>query len=316
MYDVIIVGGGPAGVAAGIYAGRKKMKSALITDLLSGQSVVSADIQNWVGTPSISGFELAQALERHIRTQDGIEIVDGERVATIEKRADGTFLLTAQSGKTFETKTILVTTGSRRRKLGMPNEDQFEGHGLVYCAICDAPLFKDKDVVVVGGGNSGLESVVDLMPYAKKIYLLHRGGALKGDATTQEKVLNHKNVEVIFNAETKEIIGEDKLVHGLVYEDKSTGERKTLAVRGVFVEIGAVPNSELVKGLVNVNEYGRIIVDPRTQQTSAQGIWAAGDVTDGLYQQNNISAGDALKAILNIYEVLYVKGKSTQNDAN
>ena len=127
--------------------------------------------------------------------------------------------------------------------------------------------------------------------------------------------MNHKNVEVIFNAETKELIGEDKSVHGLVYEDKTTGERKTLAVQGVFVEIGAVPNSELVKELANVNEYGRIMVDQRTQQTSAQGIWAAGDVTDGLYQQNNISAGDALKAILNIYEGLYVRG-GAQNDYN
>ncbi|MEK7089668.1 MAG: FAD-dependent oxidoreductase [Patescibacteria group bacterium] len=312
MYDVIIIGGGPAGIAAGIYAGRKKMKAALITDLMSGQSVVSADIQNWVGTPSISGFELAQLLEKHIRVQGGIEIVDGERVAKVEKRADATFLITTKSGKTFETKTILMTTGSRRRTLGTPNEDRFEGHGLVYCAICDAPLFKDKDVAVVGGGNSGLESVVDLMSYANKIYLLHHGSALKGDPTTQEKVLNHKNVEVIFNAETKELIGEDKSVHGLVYEDKTTGERKTLAVQGVFVEIGAVPNSELVKELANVNEYGRIMVDPRTQQTSAQGIWAAGDVTDGLYQQNNISAGDALKAILNIYEGLYVRGGSTK----
>lgn len=308
MYDVIIIGGGPAGIAAGIYAGRKKMKAALITDLLSGQSVVSADIQNWVGTPSISGFELAQLLESHIRAQGGIDIMDGERVNKIEKRDDATFLVTTEKGKTFETKTILVATGSRRRKLGMPNEERFEGHGLVYCAICDAPLFQGKDVAVVGGGNSGLESVVDLMPYANKIYLLHRGNALKGDPTTQEKVLNHKNVEVIFNGETKELIGEDKSVRGLVYEDKATGERKTLAVQGVFVEIGSVPNSELVKGLADVTEYGRIIVDPRTQRTSAQGIWAAGDVTDGLYQQNNISVGDALKAILNIYEGLYVKG--------
>ena len=308
MYDVIIIGGGPAGVAAGIYAGRKKMKSVLITDLLSGQSVVSADIQNWVGTPSISGFDLAQSLEKHIRAQGGIEIMDGERVAKIEKRDDNTFLVRTESGKTLETKTILVTTGSRRRKLGTPNEERFEGHGLVYCAICDAPLFQGKDVAVVGGGNSGLESVVDLIPYANKIYLLHRGDALKGDPATQEKVLNHKNVEVIFNAETKELIGEDKSVHGLVYEDKATGERKTLAVQGVFVEIGAVPNSEIVRGLTNITEYGRIVVDPKTQRTSLPGIWAAGDVTDGLYQQNNISAGDALKAILNIYEGLYVKG--------
>ncbi|MCX6788959.1 MAG: FAD-dependent oxidoreductase [Candidatus Jorgensenbacteria bacterium] len=310
MHDLIIIGGGPAGVSAGIYAARKKMKSAIITDMLSGQSVVSVDIQNWVGTPSISGFDLAQSLEAHLRGQGGIDIMDGERAIKIEKKEDGSFLVTLQSGKTIETKNILLTTGSRHRKLGTPNEERFEGHGLVYCAICDAPLFKGKDVAVVGGGNSGLESVVDLMQYAKKIYLLHHGTALKGDPTTQEKVLNHENVEVIFNAETKEILGEDKLVNGLVYEDLKTGEKKTLSVQGVFVEIGVQPNSELVKDFVNLSEYGHIIVDPRTQKTSAPGIWAAGDVTDCPYRQNNISAGDAIKAVLNIYEDVYVRGKS------
>lgn len=310
MYDVIIIGGGPAGVSAGIYAARKKMKSVIISDTLSGQSVVSVDVQNWIGVPSISGFDLAQMLEKHLRSVQGIDIVDGEHVEKIEKRADATFLVTTKSGKTFETKTILITTGSRHRKLGTPHEDRFEGHGLVYCAICDAPLFKGKDVVVVGGGNSGLEAVVDLLQYAPKIYLLHHGDTLKGDATTQEKILNHKNVEVIFNAETKEILGEDTSIHGLVYEDLKTGARKTLAVEGVFVEIGAMPNSELVKDLVNLNAYNHIITDPRTQKTSAVGIWAAGDVTDFPYRQNNISASDAIKAILNIYDELYVKGKS------
>ena len=309
MYDVIIIGGGPAGVSAGIYAARKKMKAAIISDQLSGQSVVSVDIQNWIGTPSISGFDLAQLLETHLRASGGIDIFDGEYVTGVKKQDSGSFLVTTKSGRSFETRTLLITTGSRHRKLGTPNEDRFEGHGLVYCTICDAPLFKGKDVVVVGGGNSGLESVVDLMPYASKIYLLHRGTMLKGDPTTQEKILNHPNVEVIFNAETKEILGEGKSVSGLAYEDKTTGERKTLAVEGVFVEIGVLPNSEIVKEFVNTNEIGSIIVDPRTQKASAANIWAAGDVTDGLYRQNNISVGDAIKAILNIYDELYVKGK-------
>ena len=309
MYDVIIIGGGPAGVSAGIYAARKMMKAAIISDQLSGQSVVSVDIQNWIGSPSISGFDLAQLLETHLRASGGIDIFDGEYVTAVKKQDSGTFLVTVKSGKTFETKTLLITTGSRRRKLGTPDEDRFEGHGLVYCTICDAPLFKGKDVVVVGGGNSGLESVVDLMPYASKIYLLHRGSALKGDPTTQEKIMNHKNVEGIFNGESKEILGEGKSVSGLVYEDKITGERKTLAVEGVFVEIGVLPNSEIVKEFVNTNEIGSIIVDPKTQKASAQNIWAAGDVTDGLYRQNNISVGDAIKAILNIYDELYVRGK-------
>lgn len=308
MYDVIIIGGGPGGVAAGVYAARKKMKCALIADMLSGQSVVSEAIQNWIGTVSVSGYDLAQMLEKHLRAQSGIDIIDGERVTKVEKRADSTYLLTTQSGKTFETKTLLLTIGSRHKKLGVPGEKEGEGHGVVYCAICDAPLFKDKDVVVVGGGNSGLEAVVDLFPYAKKIYLLHRGDSLKGDATTQEKIASHKNVEIILNADTKEIItDEKKLVHGLVYEDKKSGEKRTLDVQGVFVEVGVQPNSEIVAQLVILNPQGSIIVDPHTQKSSDAGIWAAGDVTDGRYRQNNVSVGDAIKAILNIYEELHVK---------
>ena len=308
MYDVIIIGGGPGGIAAGVYAARKKMKCALIADALSGQSVASEEIQNWIGTIAISGYDLALALEKHLRAQTGIDIIDGERVVKIDKRADNTYLVATQSGKTFETKTLLLTVGSRHKKLGVPGEKEAEGHGVVYCAICDAPLFKNKDVVVVGGGNSGLEAVVDLLPYAKKIYLLHRGDALKGDATTQEKIAKQKNVEIIFNADTKEIIADEKkFVHGIVYKDKKTGDEKKLDVQGVFVEVGVQPNSEFVAHLVKLTPQNAIVVDPRTQKSSDSGIWAAGDVTDGLYRQNNVSAGDAIKALLNIYEELHVK---------
>jgi alkyl hydroperoxide reductase subunit F len=308
MYDVIIIGGGPGGIAAGVYAARKKMKCAIIADTFSGQSVASEDIQNWIGTISVSGYDLALMLEKHLRAQTGIDIVDGERVSKIDKREDGTFLVTLMKGRTFETKTLLLTIGSRHKKLNVPGEKEGEGHGVVYCAICDAPLFGDKDVAVVGGGNSGLEAVVDLLPYAKKIYLLHRGEALKGDATTQEKIIKQKNVELILNCATKEIIVDDKKqVHGLVYVDGKTGTEKTLDVRGVFVEVGVQPNSELVAHLVKLSPYGSIMVNPRTQMSSDNGIWAAGDVTDGLYRQNNVSAGDAIKAILNIYEEIHVK---------
>lgn len=310
MYDVIIIGGGPAGISAGIYAARKKMRCAIVADILSGQSVVSAEVQNWIGVESISGFALAQMLEKHLRAQKDIDIFDGDRVVKIEKRADGTFMLTTQSGKALKTSTILCATGSRHKKLMVPGEKEGEGHGVVYCAICDAPLFQGKDVAVVGGGNSGLEAVVDLLPYATTITLLHRGDSLKGDATTQEKIMAHDNVHIIFNAETKEIIVDDKKqVHGLVYEDRKTRARTTLSVQGVFVEVGVQPNSELVAHLVTLSPHGSIVVDPRTQRSSDAGIWAAGDVTDGLYRQNNISAGDAIKAILNIYDTLHVRGR-------
>jgi len=197
MYDLIIAGGGPGGAAAGVYAARKKIKVALITDSFGGQSIVSDDIQNWIGTKLITGLDLAKNLEEHVRAQEGIEVVT-DKVAKIEKK-EGGFTVTTEKGKTFDTKTILLTTGSHRRKLGVPGEKEFEGKGVAYCATCDAPLFAGMDVAVVGGGNAGLEAVVDLFPYAKKIYLLHRGDALKGDPITQERVTSSDQVEIILN---------------------------------------------------------------------------------------------------------------------
>lgn len=313
IYDLVIVGGGPAGVAAGVYAARKKIKTALITDSFGGQSLVSDDIENWIGTKSVSGFDLAKMFEEHLRSQEDIEVRDGDLVSKIEKAAVG-FKITTEGGEIFETKTVLLTAGSRRRKLGVAGEDKFEGKGVQYCSTCDAPIFKDKVVAVAGGGNSGLEAVIDLLPYASKIYLLHRKEALKGDAVTQEKIRQESKVEIILNAEIQEILGE-KIVSALTYKDKSSETIKRLSVQGVFVEIGSVPNSDLVKELVKTNNYGEVIVDHRTQATSNSGIWAAGDVTDVLYKQNNISAGDAIKAVLNIYDYLHAMDRTASKTA-
>ncbi len=303
MYDLTIVGGGPAGVAAGVYAARKKMNSILVTDAFGGQSVVSADVQNWIGIKSVSGLDLAHQMEEHLRAQEGIEVRDADRVTTLTKIPEG-FHVTTERGEQWDTRTVLLTTGSGRRKLGVPGEKEFEGRGVAYCSTCDAPLFGGKRVAVVGGGNSGLESVLDLVPYAAAVYLVHHSVALKGDPVTREKVRAHPKVTVLLQAETKEIVGAGGMVTGLRYTDKTTGEERTLLVDGVFVEIGSIPSSEVVKGLVNLNERGQVIVDHQTQQSSAPGIWAAGDVTDGLYKQNNISMGEAITATLNIYDFL------------
>lgn len=300
MYQLIIVGGGPGGVAAGIYAARKKINILLIAEEFGGQSLVSADIRNWIGTKSISGFDLAQNLEAHLRNQEDIEIIVGERVSRVEKSGGG-FKVSTQSGKFFESKYILIASGSRRRHLNIPGEASYEGHGVVYCSICDAPLFKGKNVAVVGGGNAGLEAVIDLLPYATKIYLLNRSDKIRGDAVTFDKVKKSDKVEVIMFAETQEILGE-QTVSGLKYKNVQSGKISELPVEGVFVEIGIRPNSEIVDGLVNLDERYQIKVDHKTQKTSCPGIWAAGDVTDVLYNQNNISSGDAVKAVLNIYD--------------
>lgn len=302
MYDIVIIGGGPAGIAAGVYAARKKIKAVLITETFGGQSFVSADIQNWIGTKSVSGFDLAKMLEDHLRAQEGIEIEDGVLISKVTKEGN-LFKVVTNDGKEFETKALLITSGSRRKKLNIPGEAKLDGKGVAYCSTCDAPIFKDKRVAVVGGGNAGLEAVLDLIPYASEIYLLEYSDALKGDRITQEKIKNNPKVKIITMVKTLEVCG-DNFVTSLKYEDRTTGVAKDMALDGVFVEIGSVPNADMVKDLVSLNKYGEIIVDHKTQKTSCEGIWAAGDVSDVLYKQNNISAGDAVKAILNIYDYL------------
>jgi alkyl hydroperoxide reductase subunit F len=300
MYDLIIVGAGPGGVAAGVYAARKKIKTLLITDSFGGQSAVSGDVQNWIGTKSISGYDLAKSLEEHLRAQKDIDIVDDDLATGVQKKDDG-FSVMTRNGKAYEAKYILVASGSRRRKLGVPGEKEFDGKGVVYCSTCDAPLFKDKVAAVVGGGNSAFESVMDLIPYASKIYLMVRSENLKGDPISQEKIRASGKVQTLLNAVVQEIYGKG-FVTGVRYKDVKTGEVKEVPLDGVFVEIGLLPNSDFVKGLVALDERGHVVVDHKTQATSVFGIWAVGDVTDVLYRQNNISAGDAIKAVLNIYD--------------
>ena len=309
MYDLIIIGGGPAAVGAGVYAARKKLKTLLITESFGGQSLISDNIENWIGTRTITGFDLAKNFEEHLRAQESLEIKMPEKVTAVREIpcADGKrpcdYEVETDQGNRYQAKAVIVTAGARRRRLGVPGEDQFDGKGVAFCSTCDAPVFAGKRVAVVGGGNAGLEAVVDLFPYASEIYLIHRGDQLKGDAVTQEAIKNNPNVKVILNAETQEILG-DKFVTGLRYRDKASGDTKELAADGVFVEIGSVPNSEIVKGLVELNPYGEVVVDHKTSATSKPGIFAAGDVTDELYKQNNISAGDGITAALSAYGYL------------
>lgn len=320
LYDVIIIGGGPAGVAAGVYAARKQLKTLLITDSFGGQSFVSDDIQNWIGEVHISGLDLAKKLEAHVRTYpDMVEIKSPEKVVKVEsiactEAAGGgrmcDFEATTDKGK-YQGKTVILASGARRRKMGIPGEDKFEGKGVAYCSTCDAPLFRDKKVAVVGGGNAGLEAVQDLFPYALEIYLLEFGEALKGDPKTVEEIKkNPKLKEIILNAQTKEVLGE-VLVSGLKYIDRKTNQEKILEVGGIFVEIGSVPNSEMVKDLVQLDEHGQVRINFQHARTSHPGIFAAGDVTNDPYKQNNISAGDGVRAALAAYSYLLDREKKS-----
>lgn len=306
MYDLAIIGGGPAGVAAGVYAARKQLKTVFLTESFGGQSIVSEGIENWIGTVKISGSDLAKALEDHLTTYSGdiVHIKKGSRVEKIEK-SDSNFSIVTSEGN-FESKSILIATGSHRRKLEVPGAVEFENKGITYCASCDGPLFSDMDVVVVGGGNAAFETVAQLSAYCKSVTILQRGGSYRADPVTVEKILSKPNVKGITNTEIKEVKGE-KFVTSIIYKDNTKNTDVEIATTGIFVEIGLLPTTGFAKDIVKLNDYNHIIVDPRTQATSEAGIWAAGDCTDGLYHQNNIAAGDAVKALEDIYLHLHTK---------
>jgi alkyl hydroperoxide reductase subunit F len=308
MYDLIIIGGGPAGTSAGVYASRKQLKTLFVTKDWGGQSTVSTDIQNWIGTPSLSGDQLAKDLRSHLETYAGdqVDIISDQLVTNLEKTDEDTFKATLSDGSTHVSKAILIGSGSTRRRLEVPGADEFEHKGVTYCASCDGPIFAGQDVAVIGGGNAGFETAAQLLAYAKSVTLLHRGPAFKADPVTVEKVLAHENMTGILNAQTKEVVAE-KFVSGLTYTDAVTGEDHTLPVTGIFVEIGMIPNTDFVADVVERDEYNRITIDPWTQKTSTPNVWAAGDCTNIKYHQNNISAGDAVRALEDIYVTLKAK---------
>lgn len=305
-YDLIIIGGGPAGVSAGVYAARKKLKTLLIAPEFGGQSIVSEGIENWIGTIKISGNDLAKSLKEHLLAYagDSVEVKEGEYVKDIKKDTDK-FIVTSDSGE-YLTKTILIATGSTRRKLEVPGADIYDNKGLTYCASCDGPLFGGQDVVVIGGGNAAFETSAQLLAYCKSVTLLNRTDKFKADEITLNKLKENSHFKIITNAIPKEIKG-DKFVSSIVYEDTNTNETKEIQTPAIFVEIGLIPTTNFAKNIIELNQIGQIPVDPRTQQTKVKGIWAAGDCTDGLYHQNNIASGDAVKALEDIYVELHTK---------
>ena len=305
MYELLIIGGGPAGTAAGVYASRKQLKTLFVTKEWGGQSIVSPDIQNWIGTPSISGDDLAKSLRSHLEAYaDGfVDIISNQTVTSLRKLEDHQYEATLSDGSTHQTKAVLITAGSVRRHLKADNADVFEHKGLTYCASCDGPIFAGQDVAVIGGGNAGFETAAQLLAYTKSVTLLNHGESYKADPVTVEKVLAHPNMKGILNAETMSVSG-DRFVSGLSYKDTVSGETHELAVTGIFVEIGLIPNTDFAADVVERDAYGRVVIDPWTQKTSATNIWAAGDCTNVKYHQNNIAAGDAVRALEDIYVTL------------
>ena len=298
MYDLIIIGGGPAGSAAAVYAARKQLKALLIVKEWGGQSTVSEDIQNWIGTPHISGANLAKSLRAHVEEYKGDILTILEAEVTGIAGTDGDFTVSTSLGEQ-KGKTVLIGSGSARRRLDVPGADALEHKGLTYCASCDGPLFSGMDVVVVGGGNAGFESAAQLLAYCKSVTLLSRSTP-RADAITVEKLKTNPKFTLIENVAPTKVEG-SMFVESMSYKKDADGEEVTLPVSAVFVEIGQIPATSFASGIVDMTPTNNIVINPRTQETSVKGIWSAGDCTDVLYHQNNIAAGDAVRALEDIY---------------
>ena len=299
MYDVIIIGAGPAGLAAGIYAGRKKLSTAIITVDVGGQGNLTSHIENYPGALPQSGMELIDKF----RTQAekfGTEFIFG-KVKKIEK-LDESFNVQTSDSKEFKTKSIIIASGKVPRKLGIPGEDEFYGKGVSTCATCDGPLFKGKTVAVIGGGNSALEAAMDLTSFADKVYLVHRRKEFRGDEVTVEKVKNNPKVELVLDAIPKEVKG-DNFITSVIVKDKNTQEEREIKIDGLFLEIGYVVDSSLAKDIVKINDHNEIIIDS-VGKTSCPGIFAAGDATNMPYKQAIVAAGEGAKAALEAYAYL------------
>ncbi|MDP3963298.1 MAG: FAD-dependent oxidoreductase [bacterium] len=301
MYDLIIIGGGAAAMSSGIYAGRKKLNVAIVAAEIGGQTALQPEFYNYPGFVDVDGYKLIQNMKKQVSGL-AVDFKDPWTAKRIEP-VDGIFRITSATDEALEARAVLIATGGKPRRLNVPGEEAYENKGVTYCATCDAPLFGGKITAVVGGGNTGTEAALLLAKYSPKVYLLHRGPELKADAITREQIEKESKIEVLYNAITTEIIGENNRVNGLRYSDKS-GEVRTLVVEGVFLAIGFLPNSAVVEGVVARNAFGEITVDPKTNMTSQAGIFAAGDVTNIPYKQTVIAAGEAAKAALAAHQWL------------
>lgn len=290
VYDTIIVGAGPAGLSAAVYAARQKMKFLVLTKDIGGQTLWSAEVGNYLGFHLLTGEELVNKFEEHIEDYD-IEVHEQEPVKEIKKNKKKFKIKTDK--KTYEAKTVIIASGKHPRYLKVPGEKEYYGKGVAYCATCDAPLYKDKTVAIVGGGNSAIEAAMTLEKYAKKMYLIVRDEDLKGEPVLLDKIDKIKKLKKITNADTKEIKG-NKFVEELVYDQK--GKEKSIKVEGVFVEIGLIPNSDMID-FVKKNKKGEIKID-KEMHTSEEGVFAAGDVNDGTEKQIIVAAGEGCVALL------------------
>jgi NADH-dependent peroxiredoxin subunit F len=303
-YDVLIVGGGPAGAAAAVYAARKGIRTGMLAERMGGQTMDTMSIENFISVLETDGPKFAVALEQHAKQYD-VEILNLQRAEKLIPATEKNGLVGVQlaNGATLKSKTVILSTGARWREVNVPGEQEYRNKGVAYCPHCDGPLFKGKRVAVIGGGNSGVEAAIDLAGIVGHVTLLEFGDQLRADAVLVSKLHSLPNVVVHTQAQTTEITGTDGKVNGLDYTDRASGESKHVELEGVFVQIGLVPNSEWLKGTLELSRHGEIVVDNRGQ-TSLPGVFAAGDVTTVPFKQIIIATGDGAKAALGAFDHL------------
>ncbi|MFL1406778.1 alkyl hydroperoxide reductase subunit F [Marinobacter sp. M1N3S26] len=303
-FEVLVIGGGPAGSSAAIYAARKGIRTGIAAERFGGQVADTMGIENLISVPYTEGPKLVAAMEQHVKEYD-VDIMNMQRAEKLipASQTGGYHEIRLENGASLKARSLVLSTGARWRQLGVPGEEEYRNKGVAYCPHCDGPLFKGKRVAVIGGGNSGVEAAIDLAGIVGHVTLLEFADDMKADDVLQKKLRSLKNVEILTSAQTTEVTGEGGKVNGLTYKDRNTGENHHVALEGVFVQIGLVPNTEWLKGDIELSRHGEIIVDERGE-TSIPGVFAAGDATTVPYKQIVISMGEGSKAALSAFDFL------------
>ncbi len=303
-YDVLIVGGGPAGAAAAIYAARKGIRTGIVADRFGGQVMDTMSIENFISVKATEGPKLVANLEQHVLDYD-VDLVKGQKASKLTDKIknSGHLEVTLESGAILKSRSVILATGARWREMNVPGEQKYRGKGVAYCPHCDGPLFKGKRVAVIGGGNSGIEAAIDLAGIVEHVTVLEFSNKLLADEVLQRKARSLKNIDIIMNAQTTEVLGDGERVSGLNYTDRTTGESHKVELAGIFVQIGLLPNTEFLEGDIELSKRGEIIIDDRGQ-TSIPGVMAAGDVTTVPYKQIIIAMGAGSTAALSAFDHL------------
>ncbi|UUX96187.1 alkyl hydroperoxide reductase subunit F [Aquabacterium sp. J223] len=303
-FDVLIVGGGPAGAAAAVYAARKGIRTGIVAERFGGQTMDTLGIENFVSVLETEGPKFASALEAHVKAYD-VDIMNHQRVTQLVPASEpgGWIRLQLDNGAELKSRTVVLATGARWRNVNVPGEQEYKTKGVAYCPHCDGPLFKGKKVAVIGGGNSGVEAAIDLAGVVEHVTVLEFADQLKADAVLVNKLNSLPNVDVRLNAQTTEITGDGQKVNGLRYKDRTSGEERQVDLAGVFVQIGLVPNTEFLKGTLELSKFGEVLIDAKCH-TNLHGVFAAGDVTTVPYKQIIVAAGEGAKSALSAFDYL------------